>query len=244
MSSICSLAHTFDCIISNTKLIKKPIPTGEEFTKANYAKFHYCVEKTDSGPRLKKSKYCGMSELTLKARGITFIGENKGEFGGGLTAILNDSEKVKLLDENIVKLVEHDGIIYVFTGLAHLGMKRGAVYKIEIINNQPKVERITLLNDAPEVVLSRLDSRDGIWFTIVSSEGISTFSPRFEKFNVLAVNQFWGGLYPSSAAIYENKLIIGIRSGIAVVDFNITLHSNNRFEYRSVKKVEYYGEYQ
>ena len=88
------------------------------------------------------------------------------------------------------------------------------------------------------MVATERNDRGYFGFLVVTNDGLVSFSPGFSEMKVLAIYQFWHGLYPTSAHLLGNQLIIGMRSGVAVVsmDQNISLGSTPR-----VKKVQYFS---
>jgi len=76
-------------------------------------------------------------------------------------------------------------------------------------------------------------------FLIVTNDGLLSFSPKFGGMKVLAIDQFWHGLYPTSAQLLNGQFIIGMRSGVAVVSLgqSIGMGSSPR-----VTKIQYFSQ--
>lgn len=174
--------------------------------------------------------------LTIVTDKVQYIGSNKGEWGGELVAKWPEGTTDKLINDNIVALIPEQDDLYVFTGLAHLTSNRGAVYKILNFETKPKVEKVTLLPQAPNVVLRNKQQENVLEFVIITSSGVTLLEPEYDDLKVLDTKLFWGGLYPNSAVQTTDGFLIGMRSGIA--SFSLTEHAG--WGPRTVSNVKYF----
>lgn len=153
-------------------------------------------------------------------KNIRYQGVNNGEWGGELAAVWPNGQRRVLVKDNIQAMVPTSTRLLVFAGLAHLGITRGAVYGVRDPAATPSMEKLTLLPDAPEVVLADTTHRRLERFFIIGSSSLMRFESGEGEasFEVLLWNQFWRGLYPNSAVLSGGTLVIGLRSGVATVD--------------------------
>ncbi|PUA28448.1 MAG: hypothetical protein B0W54_18565 [Cellvibrio sp. 79] len=84
------------------------------------------------------------------AFGGTFLGYDYGEFYGGLFFKAEDNTIYEILSENIVGIYRSGNELFVFTGLNHLLINEGSIYKIENISNtRPEAKKIENLSGRP-----------------------------------------------------------------------------------------------
>lgn len=159
-----------------------------------------------------------------------YIGEDKGEFGGGLYEVYNGA-KSKILDGNITAIIEKDTQLYVFEGLVHFMNWGGSINVIKKPFSKPIAEKVTLLYDAPEVV----KLKDNGEFLMVGHESISSYTPQDNKddlpprLRLINGSVFWQSLFPTSLEVYKGVYVIGMRSGVSVVTDNPFCGSKIRY---------------
>lgn len=228
--SAVTYATSIEAALELSGLIKQEIPTGSDWHKSNNANFSIFL-KTDIANRvlIESKKECKEKNLVATYKGSTFIGTNNGEFGGSLSVTPSSGATRVLIKDNVTNIVSVKNDLYIFTGLSHMFTDRGALYKIVQKEGLPFAERITLLPGAPEVVVAPTNINNS--FYIITSDGLVTFDAEDETLTSLLINQFWGGLYPTSAIFKENQLAIGMRSGVAVIDVNFP---------QPIEKIQYY----
>lgn len=142
-----------------------------------------------------------------------FEGMNRGEFGGNLK-FYNDFNEYQILNTNVNFMVEINDQIYVLSGLAHLGLDTGYMYRIEKEEDVWTAKKILDIGSAPYVILAD-ESR---LYIVASSKVIMIENEEIKE--VMVENAFWEGLYPNSVVIYDNKLLIGMRGCICTVDIS------------------------
>jgi hypothetical protein len=156
--------------------------------------------------------------VSLRQGRYLYEGTDDGEWGGELRVTARDEVRV-LLSDNVRALVPTQDGLLVFTGLAHLGISRGAVHRVLNPASDPVLERITLLPDAPVIVLQHKESTDAVRTVILGASSLMLLSDlgSIEHLEVLLVDQPWLTLYPGSAVIVGDELIFGMRGGIGVL---------------------------
>ncbi|WP_090178782.1 MULTISPECIES: hypothetical protein [unclassified Duganella] len=225
--------------LSRAGLVESNIPTGGAWLAANHNLVDYVVAKNAGQLTIKEEKNLHRPQETkITFNGKSLIGTNKGEWGGNLSVVDSDGTAHLLIRDNIVQLIQEKDELFVFTGLAHLASARGAIYKVTGNKEDVNAEKVTLLPGAPEAVAIERNDREYFAFLIVTDNGLISFSPKFLEMKVLAIDQFWHGLYPNSAYLLDNQLVIGMRSGVAVLSFRqiVGIGSTPR-----VEKIQYFS---
>ncbi len=159
----------------------------------------------------------GSPSLVFEAGAITYFGTNAGEFGGALYALHKDGKFQTLIPDNVVEILEVKDELLVFTGLAHMGISSGTVWRISDYRKDPRVERLTLLPGTPLVALI-----GGKYFQdsvlVVTTEAVielGTFA-KLKEMHIDTSDAFWGALHPDSAVQIGSELVVGMRGGIGV----------------------------
>jgi hypothetical protein len=226
--SLKSYSTEIESAFASAALIKKPIPKEVSWSKANNANFEICLsEDNKNNISVKLEEECKVINLAVNFMGNTFVGTNHGEFGGNLSVNLPNGTEQVLIHDNVVQIISLKSELFVFTGLSHMMTDRGAIYRVFQKEGVPVAERITLLPGAPEFIVTPNNNL----FYIVTSSGLLKFNRENEELSALLIDQFWGGLYPTSAVLRGNQLAIGMRSGAALIDFDFP---------SGVGKVRYY----
>lgn len=88
--------------------------------------------------------------------------------------------------------------------LTHFGSAQGAIYKIILDKEDVSAEKVTLLSGVPTVVTVERNERGYFAFLIFTNYGLLSFNPKFGEMTVLAIDQFWHGLYPTSAQLLNS----------------------------------------
>lgn len=226
-------------VLTRAGLVESKIPTGDAWTAANHALVDYVIADDAEQLAIKEVKnFRQRQDTKVTFNGKAFIGANRGEWGGNLSIVDPDGTAHILIRDNIVQLIQEKDELFVFTGLAHLGSAQGAIYKVTRGQGDVNTEKVTLLPGAPEVVAVERSDSGYFAFLVVTNDGLVSFSPKFFGMKVLAIDQFWHGLYPNSARVLDSQLIIGMRSGVAVVSMgqNIGMGSGRR-----VTKIRYFS---
>jgi len=192
----------------------------KEWRKLNYGEAFIVEMDEDLNVRLPKNGELYSSKVTFDTGGVKYLGIDNGEFGGGLYIDSLEKDKKPLFKGNINSLIPIDDDLYIIEGLAHMGFNGGSIYAIRNYKKPSKPERITLLPNAPAVVmLDKVYANEQTGFVIVGHDNFMILLPDRELI-VLHHNTFWGSLYPSSLVKYKEHYVFGIRGGAVAVSAN------------------------
>ena len=98
------------------------------------------------------------AEHSLRAFGGKLLGADRGEFIGYLVYQDQNGKNTTLLRENVHGIVENREGIFVLTGLAHLGMSEGDLYKVTAgTNGQVQATKLGYLPGAPSNIKHNAD---------------------------------------------------------------------------------------
>ena len=227
----------FDQLLQVNGFKEFPIPVHgrPDWSEANSSPVTYYIKELNGKITINTKGDSAKGLLTFKTKNITYQGTNRGEWGGKLTAIFSDGKEKELINDNIVSIIRYppkhltttdenssseDGkpVLYVFTGLAHLNLSSGAIYVIHGYENNPSVKRLTLLPDAPYVVITDKNYRGNTHFFIIGPETVTSYAPAQDRIKVLLIDQFWRGMYPTSGIVKNNEILLGMRSGVVIIN--------------------------
>jgi len=175
----------------------------------------------------------------------TITGVSNGEFGGWLHFERKDGGTIEYLREDAVHLVkvtstyylepiigifEYENKLLCLTGICHLGFRHGALLEITDYLSERIHFSVTLyFDDAPESYAIY----NGKIF-IVAAQSLYIIKDDF-SYAHLFKDGFWGNLYPSSIAVYdEENILFGIRGGI--VKINAITEECEFYLHESLKK--------
>jgi hypothetical protein len=148
---------------------------------------------------------------------VKYIGIDHGEWGGGLYLDNYSKNKEPLFSANIRALVPINNDLYIVSGLAHMGSRRGAIHVIRNYNIPTKPIQVTLLPDAPQSIALGKSRRGSKAIVIAGYSSLMEFVPDSDL-KIMVFDAFWSSLYPSSIVQIESNYFIGIRSGVAVIN--------------------------
>lgn len=99
---------------------------------------------------------------TIVVGDTKFVGTNYGEFGGSLKAFAGKQEEL-VFDGNVIGVFTVRGMVYAVTGLSHMLIDEGFLWKLERIGNGKwQARKIFRFQGAPRVLLAR-DGTIGAW---------------------------------------------------------------------------------
>ena len=237
-SSTC-FGGEIDEALARAGLVESKIPEGDAWYTANRSSLSYVIANDAGQLTIKELKnFHRPPDTRVTFNGKSLTGGNRGEWGGNLSVADPDGTEHILIRQNIVQLIPEKDELFVFTGLAHLGAAHGAIYKVTGDKEGLNAEKVTLLPGAPQVVAIERNDKGYFGFLVITNDGLVSFSPKFSEMKMLAIDQFWSGLYPTSALLLDSQLIIGMRSGVAVVSMGqgISVSSGPR-----VAKIQYFS---
>jgi hypothetical protein len=183
----------------------------------------FTVTSDDRGCVLVGLGAAGASRGLEHAEGaFRYDGVNNGEWGGELAVTHAKGRRRVLVEDNIHTFIPTEDDLFVIAGLAHLTLSRGAIYRVRSPASDPKVERVTLLPDAPRVAFRDARRPDIFRAIIVGYSSLMIFSSfgDTDLIEVPMVNVLWPSRYPGSAALLGDELLLGLQGGIGVVQFN------------------------
>lgn len=224
--------------LNRAGLVERKIPVGDAWSAANQNLIDYVIANDAGRVTVKEEKRLRNQDSRVTFHDKHLVGSNRGEWGGNLSVVAPDGARKVLIADNIVQLVQEKDELFVFTGTAHGGIARGAIYKVSADKNGLSAEKLTLLPGAPAAVTVERNEGGYFKFFVVTNDGLLSFSPEFGVIKVLAIDQFWSGLYPSSVQLVDSQLIIGIRSGVVLVNIGADIGIGSK---PSVTKIRYFS---
>jgi hypothetical protein len=216
-------------------LVESDIPAGDKRTAAANSPVVYVVANDAGQLTIKEEmRFRRSPDTKVNFNGKLLIGRNRGEWGGNLSFVDADGTSHVLIGKNVVQLIQEKDELFVFTGLAHGTIVQGELYKVTHDKEGVSAEKLTLLPGAPEAVATDRNDRGYFAFLIVTNDGLLSFRPQSSEMKMLAIDQFWRGLSPSSALLLDDQLIVGMRSGVAVISGRLSSGG-------SVTKIQYFS---
>jgi len=146
------------------------------------------------------------------------VGFNHGEFGAALYWFSRDGKQnYKVSDHQVVDFYPLPNGIHAIEGLAHLGMSRGSIIRVDRPGSGARWQatRVTKLPFAPYAVSVR---HDGTQLSTLSDALVSVDQ---DGHPVIVLSQpLWSGLYPTSSVLStdERRLYIGMRQYVVESD--------------------------
>lgn len=163
----------------------------------------------------------------LKLQNGELVSFNRGEFGGQLFFISNDStiKSVEIKKGNIEFIFEYNNKIYFIEGLAHISYSGGALFELDTVDQKFTYKKVLDFEAAPEayaIYKGKLLIATHNGFCVVENL----------KKEIIFKNTFWSSLYPSSVAVLdEENVFVGIRGGIVKLDLRnrtMTFYQNEK----------------
>lgn len=142
------------------------LPDDKTMRCANYSKSEWSVNLNNGKILILPNERTNPPELRF--HGGLLKGEDNGEFGGGLWWISPDGQSTKLGNDNVQGIVQTSFGTLVLTGLSHLSINRGTVYRIDDGILPPKMISLVSLAGAPDAFVKDLSGN----ILIVSSNRI------------------------------------------------------------------------
>ena len=184
-------------------------PNEDERHCANYSKQAWTVTLNSDKSGVVISKYDGgRYGHVIRVRDGRLVGEDNGEWGGGLWWVSKDGRRrQRLLRRNVYGFVKTSNAVLVITGLHHMGANEGDVWRYAVGPGQrKKAKHLVDLGWAPFAFTQ--DSPDSV--LVLTSDGFVRVhaSGRMESL----YRRVYGLLYPDSVAISPTGVIhVGMR---------------------------------
>jgi hypothetical protein len=195
-----------------------------EFTDIDYENDSaFKIGGTASRPMLENT-WCGppepLTSFLFKTGSLTYLVENKGEWGGSLSVQKGDAEPQTLVRENITSLWPDGDRLMVFTGLEH-GDSVGGVYVIDHFKSQPSARQLTRLPEAPRAIVEQKREFLPSTFIVVGERSIAAVDSNY-RFDVHMAGHALPA--PTSALVDGAHIYVGICGGVA--DVYLPWHSS------------------
>lgn len=151
-------------------------------------------------------------QTSLRGKRFEYTSVDHGEFGGTLSVSRGQAKPRELLEANVIHLLPVGDDLFVFSGLAHMGLSVGAVHRIENYDSAPALQVFTRLPAKPDVIA--MDPKT--WRIVVVSEN--------------SVSEIWAGFYnvitarhhrfphATSALVSWPNFLIGHCGGVALLE--------------------------
>jgi hypothetical protein len=173
--------------------------------------------------------------LEIKGNHFRFAAIDHGEFGGGLEAIGPDGLSSSLTRENTKGFFRIGAHIYAMTGIAHLSMNRGALYRIDENAGGARLTLVTKLTGQPVDVV--VEDRTAFILTVNDLEAID-FYPDAEEFHLLVHDGPWDSV-PTNMAVTSTQIAIGMHGGIVIVDRPRWRFGKSNYQYYAKPEYKY-----
>lgn len=180
---------------------------GKKWRELNSSLHGFSVEEKNGELIIKKYKSSNCAELDLHDGKLA--GTDRGEWGGKLFFVPNSStnDTIQIKQGNIKYICKFNNELYFFEGLAHLDYNEGALYQLKREKQGFSFKKIFDFEDAPSAFAVTNEK-----MYVATESGFCSIDKRMKRKNRYK-NMFWGGLYPNSVVILNNKAFVGIRGG-------------------------------
>lgn len=179
-------------------------PNEDERRCANYSKQAWSVALNSDKSGIVISKYDRESyRHVIKVRDGRLVGEDNGEWGGGLWWISQDGRSRRRLSrENVYGFVKTSTAVLIITGLRHMGANEGDVWRyVDRPGQKKRAAHLVDLGWAPFAFTQ--DSPDSV--LVLTSDGFVRVHTSGRLETVYRI--VYGILYPHSIAISPNGVI-------------------------------------
>jgi hypothetical protein len=207
-----SYGQTKIIIPANFVETKPPKVGSAEWYLLNNSRNEFGVELKNGQLKIKKVKEKNRKELKIGTG--TLLGVDRGEWGGTLTFIPDDTkkDKIEIKKGNIKFIFSFKGKIYFIEGIAHLSLSEGVLFELDVTRDKFEYKEILKFEDAPEAYSIYYDK------IFIATHRHFYVVDNFKK-ELIFKDTFWSSLYPNSIAIIDEKnIFLGIRSGIVQLD--------------------------
>jgi hypothetical protein len=154
--------------------------------------------------------------ISLVGKSVRYEAQNRGQFGGQLTAILKSDKRIPMINANVVSLAGVEKDLYVFTKNTTFGT--GSIYVVEDFDSNPKSPRkpTTFLPDGPVYVAPHIRAPRGFW--IVGGHSLSEVT--LDDWGMLQVHSF-DEFHLSSVSSFsadDRGVVIGTCGGVISIE--------------------------
>jgi len=89
-----------------------------------------------------------MTDMRAVSGGV-LVATNAGEWGGGLVFVTPVGKAAQVIGDNTHALIDLGGSLYALTGLSHLGLDHGVVWRIDVSGAAPVARELAKLPGSP-----------------------------------------------------------------------------------------------
>lgn len=153
--SLCNDQAITPIVVRGPAVIESRLPNGHRSSQEDFAQFAYPTEVIGYG---EDGRHVKMIEFVpnhvLAAFDGQLLGGDRGEWGGELVFRDRDAVIHRMLEHNVLAIIPMPFGVAVFTGLAHMGASKGAIYVVR--QDAGQLPRASLLHDlsgAPSDIL-------------------------------------------------------------------------------------------
>ncbi|MFZ6760383.1 hypothetical protein ACO0K9_24530 [Undibacterium sp. Ji50W] len=153
---------------------------------------------------------------------------NNGEFGGKLLATDAKANSFTVVEDNIVGFFKLQNQLFVLTGLLHMGIDVGSLYRLDEVEGKPRLSLVTLLTGAPVDVVT-----DGGRVFILTTGDLEMvdLSDHRPSLQIIVHDGPWYSV-PFNLAMSGSQFAIGMHAGVVVVNYD---------KFRRQATVQYYA---
>ncbi len=143
--------------------------------------------------------------------GGQLVGTDHGEFGGSVEWVSDaGDQRLRLLDANPVAFTAWRGDIYIASGLSHLGLEHGEVYRMrQQGRGRWQIDKVLDLGEAPSAAAAEGDA-----WTLATGTGLVRVDLRTLALTRVHTNPQWWQVHPISIARREGRWFVGARSAV------------------------------
>ena len=158
--SLCKDHPISPVVLRGPAVIESRLPNGHRSSGESLAQFAYPTEIAgygEDGEHIKTIEF--VPDHVLAAFDGQLLGGDRGEWGGEL--VFRDKHAVihRILEHNVLAIIRMPFGIAVFTGLAHMGMSKGAIEVIRQEGRQsPRASLLHELSGAPSDIEWTVDN--------------------------------------------------------------------------------------
>lgn len=187
--------------------VEVPSPHGSFIAEncANWSQDEWRVSR--EGDALQIGRVVAHGTDTTAALGAgTLKGMNHGEWGGALTWTGRDGKPVQLIEDDIHALVPVASGVLVLTGLDHLGLSGGGIYRVTLKDGAPAIHETAKLGASAENYTVAPDGN----LLVLTAEGLYRVTPLGDATRLTGLDT--GSFYPNSLAVSGHGTVdIGMR---------------------------------
>ncbi len=186
-------------------------PVGDNWRCANSSREEWAVS---AGPNntVQISPHSARVDVRLALPDGELVGTNQGEFGGMIEWVTRDTKRHMVLpDVNPVSFTTRGDDVFVATGLAHLSLDSGAIFRIRRAKNGDwQSSKVIDLGEAPNASFRVGDTS----WVVLTTNGVTRIDLQKLTQDRIYRNENWWQLYGNSIVPLGDSWIIGARRAV------------------------------